>query len=346
MAHDTPSAEVLAAWGLAGARCTPLGSGHINRTWRVEPPAGEEARILQRMSPIFGPELQEDIEAITSHLASAGLLTPRLVRTRTDALWTTDAGGAVWRLLTCIDGETLLSVDAPARCRAAGELLGRFHRALWDCPWRFRHRRLGVHDTPRHLARLRQALVDRRAHPHFAEVEPVAHAILDAAGDLALPDDLPERVVHGDPKISNVIFGPQGEALCLVDLDTLARMPLPVELGDALRSWGSPRGEEVEGPLELELCRAALSGYAGAVGGLPTAAEWRAIPAAVLLIAAELAARFCTDALEESYFGWDRQRFASASEHNLVRARAQLSLRTLSDRSDLERIVADVFGGR
>ncbi len=40
----------------------------------------------------------------------------------------------------------------------------------------------------------------------------------------------------------------------------------------------------------------------------------------------ELAARFCTDALEESYFGWDASRFASAAEHNLVRARAQLSL--------------------
>jgi Ser/Thr protein kinase RdoA (MazF antagonist) len=344
--HDTPPPDLLAAWGLEEARCTPVGSGHINRTWRVEPARGEEVRILQRMSPIFGPELQEDIEAITSHLESAGLLTPRLVRTRTGALWTTDVRGAVWRLLTCVPGETLLSVDSPARCRAAGELLGRFHRALWDCPWRFRHRRFGVHDTPRHLARLRQALAEQRSHRHFAEVEPVAQGILEAASDLALPDGLPERVVHGDPKISNVIFGPRGEALCLVDLDTLARMPLAVELGDALRSWGSSRGEEVEGPLDLELCRAALAGYAAAIGDLPTAAEWRAIPAAVLLIAVELAARFCTDALEESYFGWDRQRFSSASEHNLVRARAQLSLQTLSDLSELERIAADVFADR
>ena len=43
-------------------------------------------------------------------------------------------------------------------------------------------------------------------------------------------------------------------------------------------------------------------------------------------ISLELAARFAADALNESYFGWNPERFAGRGEHNLVRARGQLSL--------------------
>jgi hypothetical protein len=43
-----------------------------------------------------------------------------------------------------------------------------------------------------------------------------------------------------------------------------------------------------------------------------------------MTIMIELAARFCADALNESYFAWDPVRFPSRSEHNRVRAEGQL----------------------
>ena len=43
-------------------------------------------------------------------------------------------------------------------------------------------------------------------------------------------------------------------------------------------------------------------------------------------ISLELAARFCADALNERYFGWDAERFAGRGEHNLHRAHGQHSL--------------------
>jgi Ser/Thr protein kinase RdoA (MazF antagonist) len=317
-------AAVLARYRLAGAELRPIASGHINLTFRVVPATGAHA-VLQRVSPIFGVELHEDIEAVTAALEAAGLLTPRLLRAEDGELAVRDDEGGIWRLLSYIEGETVERAESPARCRSAGELLGRFHRALLGLRHAFRHRRLGVHDTRRHLEALEAALVARREHRAFAEVEPVAHAILERAGRLVLPDGLPERVVHGDPKISNVIFGPAGEARCLCDLDTVARMPIAVELGDALRSWCSPEGEEVEGPFSLSFASAALEGYLAALGPLPLE-ELAPIPRTTLVIAVELAARFCRDALEESYFGWDPARFASACAHNLTRARAQLAL--------------------
>jgi Ser/Thr protein kinase RdoA (MazF antagonist) len=341
--RSVPPEPVLAAWGLEGSAIAPITCGHINRTFRVEAPGGP--LILQRLAPIFSAEVQEDIAAITEHLEHAGLLTPRL-RPAGDRLSVVDAQGGVWRALTFVAGQTLLRADSAERCRSAGELLGRFHAALWDCGHEFRHRRLGVHDTERHLARLRAALERHTAHPRHAEVAGVGRQILEAAAALQLPAGLPERVVHGDPKISNVLFGDDGRALCFVDLDTLARMALPLELGDALRSWCSPQGEEVEGPADLDFYRGALRGYATGLGGLATSDERRAIPAAAELIAVELAARFCIDALEESYFAWDPARYESACAHNLARTRSQVSLaRSLRERlPEMERFASELWG--
>jgi Ser/Thr protein kinase RdoA (MazF antagonist) len=346
----TPTAaeidEALAAWRLSDVRVTPVSSGHINHTLLVEGPDGR--LVLQRLSPIFGPEVHLDIAAITAALDEAGLCTPRLVATRVGQLWTTTPDGRVWRLFTFIDGETLLRADSPARCRAAAQLLGRFHRALWTCEHEFQHHRVGVHETRRHLAKLERLLAERRDHRLAAQIAPLGEAILHAARRLTLPEGIATRVVHGDPKISNVVFDPGGDALCLIDLDTLARMPLAVELGDALRSWCAPQGEEVDGPIALDYLESALLGYADAIGELPERAELDAIPATVEVIAVELAARFCSDAVEESYFGWDAARFPSASEHNLVRARAQLSLaRSVRDRLPaLERLIQQLWPGR
>ena len=51
----------------------------------------------------------------------------------------------------------------------------------------------------------------------------------------------------------------------------------------------------------------------------------RAIVPATLEIHLELALRFAVDTLEESYFGWDAERYASRGAHNLARAQGQLA---------------------
>ena len=70
--------------------------------------------------------------------------------------------------------------------------------------------------------------------------------------------------MHGDPKINNLLFdAATGRALCFIDLDTLGRMPLPLELGDAFRSWCNPAGEDNrQSAFALDLFAAAVDGYA------------------------------------------------------------------------------------
>jgi len=324
-ARLAPTAETLAALGLSEAELTPLESGLINTSWIATPPGGKQC-VLQAVNPIFPPAINADIDIVTRHVERHGVTTPRLMPLPGGSLWL-EAQDAVWRLLTFMPGETYERMPGPDHAREAGAQLGRFHAALANFDYEFVNARLGVHDLDRHLATLRCALATRTEHANFAAVEPLASAILSLAASLPALPQSPDRTVHGDPKISNIVFDTSGKATCLIDLDTLARMPLALELGDALRSWCNPAGEDTAtATLNSVLYRAALSGYAPEARLFISETEWRAFPAATLRITVELAARFCADALAESYFGWDSARFASASEHNQARAASQLNL--------------------
>ncbi len=343
--NELPDSEVLAAFGLVDATLTPARSGLINRTWLVHKRAGDSC-VLQRVNAIFPPEIQFDIAAVTEHLARKGRLTPRLLRTREGRLWH-ELEGTVWRVLTMIDGVTRDAVESPAQAHEAGRVLGEFHVAVADLDYTFKSARLGVHDTARHLAALRASISALHTHREIRHVRPLADRVLALADKLPRLPKLPDRVVHGDPKISNIVFArDDGHALCLIDLDTLARMPVVLELGDALRSWCNPATEDAaHADFVVPLARAAIEGYASAARGLLAAAEWRAIPAGAATIAVELAARFCTDSLRECYFGWDPTRYPSASAHNQARTRGQLQVaeRVLAGLGPLEELTEQAF---
>jgi hypothetical protein len=104
-------------------------------------------------------------------------------------------------------------------------------------------------------------------------------------------------------------------------------MALAYELGDAWRSWCNRSGEDaIVARIDLDVFRASYEGYARAIGREFTLDQRHALLGGVEWISLELASRFVADALFESYFGWDAQRFGSRSEHNLVRGRGQLAL--------------------
>jgi Ser/Thr protein kinase RdoA (MazF antagonist) len=336
--------------GVRPTRFSPLGGGLINHSYLVE---GEKERVvLQRLHPVFAPEVNLDVQAVTEHLALRGVLTPRIRVANGGRPWADLAEAGIWRVLTWIRGTSFEVTDDPAQARAAGAFLARFHGALDDLRHDFVASRTGVHDTPAHLRRLEQALGTHRGHRFHGEIEALAQEIFRGAEALPQVGDIHERVVHGDPKLSNFLFeGSDGEArrhaVCLVDLDTVGRMALHIELGDAWRSWCNPLGEDVaDTRFDLDIFAGAVAGYAAALPMALAAEEREAMLHGVEWITLELATRFAADALAESYFAWDEARFSSAAEHNLVRALGQWTLHrsvveTRSLRADLLRQAFD-----
>ena len=326
-ANDPLMAEAdvaLAAYGLAGARLTPLTGGLINATLRVDAADGVRA-VLQRLHGVFAPEINLNLDLVTTELARQGLATPRLLRTPDERAWVTISGHH-WRLLSFVDGRSVDVVDTPARAAAAGDLLARFHAALRDFAQPLPHRRPPVHAPARHFAALEAALGRHAGHPLAATVAMLARDIALLHVTLPPIPTTPLRLVHGDPKISNLLFDSAGRGVCLVDLDTLAVAPLAFELGDAMRSWCNPGREDApRAAFAGVLFGAALSGYARVMREFMTAEERSTVVPATAAIYLELAARFAADALEERYFGWSPARYPSRGEHNLARATNQLA---------------------
>jgi len=312
---------VAAAWGWRVDRIAPHPGGLINATFVVRDDAGEPIAALQRLHPVFGPPVNYDIEAVTSHLAASGLETPRLLRTRDDRAWV-EADDGVWRALSWVPGQTVHAVPDPAWAESAGELVGRFHRAVAELAYEYRFVRAGVHDTAAHLGRLR----DRERAGGDAEAVALAREILAAADVLPALPGVPRRHVHGDLKISNVIFR-GNRAVALIDLDTFGRGTLAYELGDAMRSWCNPRGEDAAAAhFDLAIFAAAIAGFRAVADPIVSRDERIAIVLGLETVCVELAARFAVDVFDDRYFGWDAARFPSRRAHNLVRARGQLAL--------------------
>ena len=327
---EAPPAAVLAAWDLAGAASERVRGGLINTTFLVR--GAGAPLILQKLHPIFAAEVNLDIDAVTEHLAAAGMVTPRLVRTAAGERWLVHHG-AVWRAQTFIDGVTMHEMVDAEHAAAAGELVGRFHRALSDLDIEFAFQRVGVHDTAAHLRRLASAVVgageQAERDEELDQAVLLGREILDAGARLPPLGDLPRRAAHGDLKVSNLLFARTGpaHAVCLIDLDTLSRMSVAYEMGDALRSWCNPAGEDTpDTHFDVDRFGAAVRGYAAGLGGLLSPAEIDSLPRGLETVCVELAARFCVDAFEDRYFGWNPDRFTSRRHHNLVRARGQLAL--------------------
>jgi len=134
------------------------------------------------------------------------------------------------------------------------------------------------------------------------------------------------RPIHGDPKVNNVMLDTAtGQAVGLVDLDTVKPGLVHYDIGDCLRSGGNPLGEEIEAwetvRFEPELGRAILQGYLSQARDFLAETDYAYLYDAIRLLAFELGLRFFTDYLAGNvYFK------VKHPEHNLVRALVQFKL--------------------
>jgi Ser/Thr protein kinase RdoA (MazF antagonist) len=328
MSSDAVIQRALGAYSdlSSAATVAQISGGLINQSFSVSD--GGVEYILQCVNQSFRPEIHENIAAVTAHLAQKGVPSPRLLQTREGKRFADLGPQGRWRLMTRLPGRSLDTCTSRAMARSAGALVATFHSALTDLDHVFEPLGFPFHDTPSHLAQLKAAVSQHREHPLHETVGQLAAQVVAAFDDCHDFRRLPGRPIHGDLKFNNFLFVDQ-EASALVDLDSLGRLPLAYDLGDAWRSWCNRAGEDsCEAEFDLGIFSSAVEGYLGATSLEISAEERESLVVAIEAISLELAARFAADALQESYFGWDPERFATAGEHNLLRARGQFSLYT------------------
>jgi len=322
------------------------GSGNVNDTFLVTLAADpREKAILQKVNQqVFRrPELIVlNMRAFMEHIWSNGRCadtqgrrweTPDIIRTKTGADYWRDLEGGFWRMTTFV--QSAQTYDTIRDQRHAGEIgyaLGRFHSLISDLPVESLYDTLeGFHITPRYLAHYDVVA----ANGHLGSSPDIAYAqrfvaqrrgwasVLEDAvrrGELAL------RPIHGDPKVNNIMIDDvTGQAVSVIDLDTVKPGLVHYDIGDCLRSCCNPLGEETEAlaavRFETDLCQAILAGYLGEARHFMTVKDYDYIYDAVRLIAFELGLRFFTDYLEGNVYFKTKD-----AEHNLRRALVQFRL--------------------
>lgn len=338
----------------------PLGRGLINDTFLVTTDHGRA--VLQRINRRAFPQperimqnLRVLLEHAARHPAPRALRLPGICRTRDGADFLIDAHGAFWRTLTYVDNtRSIERIASPPQARGVGCVLGQFHALAHDLdPARLHTTRQRFHDTPWYFERLITVLAasavdtndaDLRACLEFAAARGDRVAVLE---DARRRGELRARVIHGDPKVENVLFdASSGAAVSLIDLDTVQPGLLHYDLGDCLRSACNPAGESpaeaAQARFDLDLCRALLAGYFAETRGLLTDADLYYLPDAIRLIPFELGLRFLADHLQgDTYFkvAW--------RGHNLHRARTQFQLTASIEAQDdaIRALVAELARG-
>ena len=137
---------------------------------------------------------------------------------------------------------------------------------------------------------------------------------------------IPERVTHNDTKFNNVMLDVlTGEAMCIVDLDTVMPGCALYDFGDMVRTTTSPTLEDepdlTKVKMQMPMFKKLAEGYLSSAGQFLTRAEKAQIAFSGKLITFEIGIRFLTDFLSgDTYFRIHRP------AHNLDRCRTQFKL--------------------
>ncbi len=340
-----------------------LGNGNINDTFLVTlDAAGEKHFVLQRVNTqVFcQPQLvMQNMRIFTEHVCQRLQSTPLsrawevphvLLTIDAQDHWR-DANGSFWRAISFIEGsESFDTLQDVNRAREIGYALGMFHNLISDLPpEKLADTLVGFHITPLYLQHYNKVLA-AKSPCKSPEVNYCLKFVSDRADWAHILENarnsgkLRLRLMHGDPKINNVMFNiASQQAVSMIDLDTVKPGLVHYDIGDCVRSGCNPAGEETEEwdnvSFEPDLCEGILHGYISVAKEFLTLDDYAYMYDSIRLIAFELGLRFFADYLAGNvYFK------VKHPEHNLVRAIVQFKLTESieSQETTIRRIIEDL----
>ena len=328
-------------------RAYPYGSGHINDTYAAEFGRDHGAKhryLLQRINhDVFKrpEELMENIESVIRHLqekiSSAGGDPKResltLIPTLLNTSYCRTADGNYWRAFVLIEGaQTYEVAESPQHVYHAARAFGGFQKLLSDFPVDRLHETIpNFHHTQRRYEDFVRS-VERDSANRASAVRSEIDFVEQRVGDMSVLVELlaqgqiPERVTHNDTKFNNVMIDDQtGEAVCVIDLDTVMPGSALYDFGDAVRAAANTAPEDerdlTKVSFDMEIFEYLTHGYLDTSREFLTQAELDYLAFSARLMTFECGMRFLADHLDgDIYFKIHRQ------NHNLDRSRTQFKL--------------------
>ena len=322
------------------------GNGHINETYALtyKSNCGMERYILQKVNKYVFPNMEKLMNNITGiceflkqKYQSIGQDATKkcitIVYTLDGKSYYTDLNGDYWRMMRLIeDTESYEIVVDNVAFEKAGHAFGEFISLLKDYPVDTLYEVIpNFHNTVSRFEAFASSVKANKAkrkktckkeiqfvydHKHLAGV----------IVNLLNNGDIPTRVTHNDTKINNVLMDRDtGDAVCVVDLDTIMPGSLLYDFGDGIRS-GCNTGYEDDKNLDnvdfdMDKFESFAKGFITGANGDITKCEKDHMAIASIIITFECGIRFLTD-----YLNGDVYFKTSYPEHNLVRCRTQFKL--------------------
>ena len=304
-------------WAIAGA-VRPVGAGHINDTFvvdRAESDAGPARYVLQRVNRFVFDDPEALMRNLNKVRPSLHGMTVAPLSARDGRDFWTDPTGDLWRLYPYVEHRSFENL--PDRLvRAAGAIFGSVLQQLANVRVDLEPVIEGFHDIDHYLVRLDGVRLAGTAAAELAYVDERRSAVSSMGGQ--------PQVIHGDCKISNILFDPDvDEARYVVDLDTLMLGQPSWDYGDLVRSVcaGAEESRAAQG-LVMPRVESVTNGFfghyapAGSVSGV--GGMFGAAPGHMSFM---LGVRFLTDHLDG-----DRYFKVEYRGQNLDRARSQFDL--------------------
>ena len=309
---------------------TEINQGNINNTYKVEF-IEHDPIIVQRINSNVFSKVESLISNAELILNSkfGNYTFPKILKTKEKKSFYKDSDNFFWRIQTYIKETRSFDKIESIECAFEfGKILGYFHKKYWNKFIPLKPVIANFHNTSiykdNYLNINKQIDINDQLFHEMILAEPD----IDLLQNLLQEKKIKKSVIHGDPKINNVLFEKDSlKAKCLIDFDTLMNGPIHYDIGDALRSICNQEGEETNNfdniEFDLNICEQFFTGYFEAVHDIKDSikSEIRYFFDSIRIITYELGVRFFTDHLNQNqYFKVDYH------GQNLNRARVQFYL--------------------
>ncbi len=345
--------QVLEEYGYAADQISShkFGTGHINSTYLISISGKDQQYILQSINQnvfkdplVIARNVRLVGEYLNEHCPSY-LFVGSIPTCIGEEMSIVD--GTYWRLTQFIPNSIAYdTLSDPAQAYEAAEQFGKLSKLLdgFDASL-LRPSIPGFHDLNLRYDQFKEALENAdavlRSKASVQIEKALRHSfIVDYFNSYRNSTDFPDRVMHHDTKISNMLFDKTTKkGLCVIDLDTLMAGKFISDLGDMMRTYlcafseNEPDMDKIF--IRIEYFEAIMKGYLKEMGSILTATEKDLILFSGKYLIYMQALRFLTDYLNGNIYYP-----VSYPDQNLVRTANQFKL--LSEFFNKEKILQDI----